>query len=539
VASSTQSALTYSVYNAKIVIDQSLNTFSAGSNVFADTFTRANSTTVGNGWSEISVLAADAQISSNRLNFSSATDIAAVYRAGSAFSNIITTFKFNKASASDDNWTFQIRRDNTTRGQGANSLGLTVNTLTGAYTITDSGTTKSSGTIPGAPFSSGTQYSFEWVITSTNYMELRYWLTATESRPDVASATVPAFSVVTTTTNWGFVGMNNSSFADLSIDNLTTTGGTITKLEPQYLLSSVASNQASIDNSYSETNVNVGHTVNNVEISGQCFTSSGGVLRSAIFALNRTGSPTGNAFAKIYATTGSVGTTCVPTGGVLATSNGVDISTVVTTAGVYELKTFTFGGANNITLSGSTAYAVVLVYPTGDGSNYINLGGDDTASTHAGNRVGSGDAGANWFNSATQDEAFYTYVSANPPIPSSKTLWDSSEWNTTNAYIHEVDAADGSASSATIIDSGSVVVTNSTVTSPDNVGYSSSLCMPSTGDLGVNFPTNYGDITATRILVQVGGTEASCGPAAIIIAPSRLKIIKGFLNIQAGKLQIR
>lgn len=118
------------------------------------------------------------------------------------------------------------------------------------------------------------------------------------------------------------------------------------------------------------------------------------------------------------------------------------------------------------------------------------------------------------------------------------TSWDSSEWNTTNAYIHQVDAANGSASVVTLIDSTATLVTNSTVTSPDNVGYSSSMCMPSTGDIDVKATTNNGDIYASRIIVQVGGTAASCAVATPPGIPQYF-IRKGQLMIINGQLQIR
>ena len=53
---------------------------------------------------------------------------------------------------------------------------------------------------------------------------------------------------------------------------------------------------------------------------GQSFTGNGGTLDSCVFELGKSGSPTGNAVAKIYNHTGTYGTSSKPTGAALATS---------------------------------------------------------------------------------------------------------------------------------------------------------------------------------------------------------------------------
>ncbi len=82
------------------------------------------------------------------------------------------------------------------------------------------------------------------------------------------------------------------------------------------------------------------------------------------------------------------------------------------------------------------------------------------------------------------------------------TSWLSTEWNTVNTYLHQMDAADNSTSVAGVYTSGGVLVTGSTVTSPDNSATSSSMTMPSDGDLDVKATTNNNDIYANRILVD-------------------------------------
>ena len=59
---------------------------------------------------------------------------------------------------------------------------------------------------------------------------------------------------------------------------------------------------------------------------GQSFTGNGLILNSAEFYLKKKGSPTGNAVVKIYAHSGTYGTSSVPTGSALATSDNFDVS---------------------------------------------------------------------------------------------------------------------------------------------------------------------------------------------------------------------
>jgi len=82
-------------------------------------------------------------------------------------------------------------------------------------------------------------------------------------------------------------------------------------------------------------------------------------LDSAKFYFSKGGSPTGNAYAKVYAHSGTYGTSSVPTGAALATSDAVDVSGL---SAALNLKTFNFSGANRISLSASTSpteYSIV------------------------------------------------------------------------------------------------------------------------------------------------------------------------------------
>lgn len=146
-----------------------------------------------------------------------------------------------------------------------------------------------------------------------------------------------------------------------------------------------------IIDSYSESNYSSSVTVisgsKEVSACGQSFTGSGSVLKSAQFYLRKNGSPTGNAYVKIYAETHSTafGTDSLPTGSVLATSNALDVSTLTSSI---QLKEFTFSGTGNILLSSGTKYIAVIEYTNGNPwEDNILVGLDGTSPAHSGNGV--------------------------------------------------------------------------------------------------------------------------------------------------------
>ena len=140
-----------------------------------------------------------------------------------------------------------------------------------------------------------------------------------------------------------------------------------------------------IIDSYSESNRSTDNDLMGtyVSIYGQSFTGDGSQLGSAQFFIRKNQSPTGNAVAKIYAHSGSFGSSSLPTGAALATSNTVDVSTL--SGSTEALSSFLFTGANQITLVNGTHYIVTIEYSGGDGSNFVDVAIDATSPTHAGN----------------------------------------------------------------------------------------------------------------------------------------------------------
>ena len=170
---------------------------------------------------------------------------------------------------------------------------------------------------------------------------------------------------------------------------------------------------SSVVDSYSESNYAV-DTVFGVSYPkyGQSFTANGSILDSAEFYLKTTGSSTGNVTATIYAHDGGTfGSTGLPTGTALATSDTFDVSALTTSN---ALITLTFTGANRITLTNATHYFVILEGTTA--GNFIYIGIDNTSPTAAGNLAR--DDGTGW-STTSNDVIFYVYgdVSFTSPFP--------------------------------------------------------------------------------------------------------------------------
>lgn len=160
--------------------------------------------------------------------------------------------------------------------------------------------------------------------------------------------------------------------------------------------------------SYSESNRSSAESIGNgagaTTFRGQAMTGTGEILTSAQFFIQRSGSPTGNVTAVVYASTGSFGTNMVGTGAALATSDPVDITTIATS---YTLTSFTFSGGNLITLSMGTNYVLGLEYSAGTAGAFLQIGTDNSSPTHGGNRAAF--QSPNWTAAAGIDVPFYAF----------------------------------------------------------------------------------------------------------------------------------
>lgn len=170
---------------------------------------------------------------------------------------------------------------------------------------------------------------------------------------------------------------------------------------------------ASTIDSYSESNYTTATSIVSGIITsyGQSFTavSTFVVLDSAKFYLYTQGTPSGTLVAKVYAHSRTFGTNGIPTGTALAVSDQVNVSGVPSGSGSIGLVTFSFSGANRITLTPGTKYFLTIEQDTGtsDLSNRVFVGMDDTSPSHSGNRADF--TSPTWSSSSSYDFVFYVY----------------------------------------------------------------------------------------------------------------------------------
>lgn len=142
-------------------------------------------------------------------------------------------------------------------------------------------------------------------------------------------------------------------------------------------------------------------------------------LKRVIFTGFRTGSPTGNVVARLYAHSGTLGTSSVPTGSPLATSDPVDISTLGT--GTPQNIEFTFPAPYQ--LQAGTNYVVVVEFSGGNSTNRLTVGCDNSSPNHPGNLAGYD---GSWGASSTQDLCFQIYGDVYSAYIEARQAWVSS-----------------------------------------------------------------------------------------------------------------
>lgn len=154
------------------------------------------------------------------------------------------------------------------------------------------------------------------------------------------------------------------------------------------------------------TDTGTNYQVGNGTITGQAQSFTNGATSKYITRVQvrakKVGTPSGNLTAKLYAHSGTFGTSSVPTGGALATSVNYAVADLTTSYATIEI-----GFNTQVVMSASTNYVISLEYSGGDGSNYVHLEGA-ASGTHAGNR--SENTGS-WAASAGSDIQFSLFAS--------------------------------------------------------------------------------------------------------------------------------
>ena len=166
----------------------------------------------------------------------------------------------------------------------------------------------------------------------------------------------------------GTFGYNNLQFADNDFDIRNSINAATADSYPD-------SNQDSSQKLGDATTVGVGQSFTNV---------TSGKLSNARFDLSKTGSPTGNLVAKLYALASAIGGgDDVPTGAALATSDPVSAAGLTGTLVVTQ-----FNFSDNITMAATTDYFIAVEEDagySGGASDNVNVGTDTSSPTHTGN----------------------------------------------------------------------------------------------------------------------------------------------------------
>lgn len=146
---------------------------------------------------------------------------------------------------------------------------------------------------------------------------------------------------------------------------------------------------------YSGSNVYVGQTFHNRDAA---------TLVGCEFYMKSLGTVSGTMYAKLYSVTGSFGSTAIPTGSALATSEFVMAEWLTTSS---QLILFSF--SDSYQLAADTDYCICVYWDgTGDASNCVKVGSDDATLTHSGNGF-TGD-GSTWsYINPEEDVPFYVY----------------------------------------------------------------------------------------------------------------------------------
>ena len=150
---------------------------------------------------------------------------------------------------------------------------------------------------------------------------------------------------------------------------------------------------------------------NNEQVGIAITLSSGESLQSVQFYLKKLGSPPGVMQAKIFASSGTVGTSGVPTGSVLKTSIDVNTSVLTTSFAMvnFWIEEPYVASAGDI--------CILLEYKMGDSSNNVIIGTDSSSATHGSNVFKTNTSNTGWSADTSQDLIF-DLLKAGPSVDS-------------------------------------------------------------------------------------------------------------------------
>lgn len=212
---------------------------------------------------------------------------------------------------------------------------------------------------------------------------------------------IKGWTTITNTEGYRLIDVNNDTTSEPYYSEWNKAAFSINQL---YERAKYLSRRATVEASCAD--VGSDFAVGNGTIIAQSQSFSNGsnaqFLTRAYFQLKTVGSPSpsGTIDARIFALTGSFGTTSAPTGAALTTeSNPVSVGSLTST---YSTVEFYF--PIPFEMVAGTNYAIAVHYSGGDGSNYVHVRGLAASGTHAGNRAQN--VGGTWTATATDDLNF-------------------------------------------------------------------------------------------------------------------------------------
>lgn len=179
--------------------------------------------------------------------------------------------------------------------------------------------------------------------------------------------------------------------------------------------------------SYGTGNQDATHVLNDNEYQvGQTFVGNGSVASRAKFLLSKSGTPTGNIVAEIFAVSGLLTKKPADASEAVAISEPVDVSGLT---GTLTLTDFEF--RDEQLLTAFTDYGIGLRYTDGTATNTVNIGTDGSVPSHSGNKYNNFSTAEDiWEVDSSQDVIFEMYtggvakilVSEGGDIPTVETL---------------------------------------------------------------------------------------------------------------------
>ena len=191
-------------------------------------------------------------------------------------------------------------------------------------------------------------------------------------------------------------------------------GGTV---GVSYSSNTLSNSPAAVIDSYGKENADTDVALNahnsNVQqmFVGQCvtFTTAVSITKLAFEMSDSTGSGTGDVWAVIMGTTGTVGSTAVGDGNILAKSDHLDGGTLTTSA---SIQTFTF--AEPIVLPAGDYFLGMSGQDTGTSSvHWAEVRSDNSSPTHSGNLARYNNPTSAWVADSGADCIFYAYGTKN------------------------------------------------------------------------------------------------------------------------------